>query len=140
MGINHVIYKILCAILFMSYSLSTSAQSNTPKYLLFNELSDSVIMVDTIKYYKIDKNLFDIYRYKEIDTVGQDKIKDIKITTVEKLWKERRKDDQQYRGNLKEGEPINVLDTYNVVFEKIYVLEKISNCSYKRTRVWWIDY
>ncbi len=95
MGINHVIYKILCAILFMSYSLSTSAQSNTPKYLLFNELSDSVIMVDTIKHYKIDKNLFGIYRYKEIDTVGQDKIKDIKITTVEKLWKERRKDDQQ---------------------------------------------
>jgi hypothetical protein len=124
----------------MSYSLSTLAQSNTPKYLLFNNLRDSIILVDTVKYYKIDKNLFDISRYNEIDTIGVDKIKDIEITTVEKLWEGRRKSDQQYRENLKEGEPINVIDTYNVIFKNIYVLEKISNCSYKRTRVWWIDY
>ena len=131
---------MLCIILFMSYSLSTLAQSNTPKYLLFNNLRDSIIMLDSVKYYKIDKNLFDICRYKEIDTVSLDEIKDIETITVEKLWEGRRNGDQQYRENLKEGEPIKVIDTYNVVFKHIYVLEKLSDCKYKRTRVWWIDY
>jgi hypothetical protein len=105
------------------------------KYLLFDNNKDTIITKGNIKYYQIDKNLFDINKFKEIDTICKKEIAEIEYTSVNQLWKD---------GNklfLKVSEEKNLmLESYNQIFEKIYILEKINKTKYKRTRVWWVDY
>lgn len=109
--------------------------SQKTKYLLFNSSKDSIITVGKTEYYKIDKNLFNINRYNSIDTICKKKISEMEFTTVSNLWKEGK------RLFLKVSDKKNLmLESYNQIFEEIYILEEISENKYKKTRVWWIDY
>lgn len=126
---------------FCMVIISNIALSQVSKYILFDKSNDSIIEIGENNYYKIDGNLFDTKRYSEIDTISN------KITvyhTVKDLQTEGANISKTYLKNLKEDETISVkesgVETYNSLFNYIYVLEKISKCKYKRTRVWWIDY
>lgn len=132
MEANNVIKFILFLVFFTMSKIIFGQRS---KYLLFDTSKDTIIMQEKIFYYKIDNNLFDINRYNTRDTINLEKFAELKINTVDKLWSEG-KDlfiDVSKEKNL-------FIETYNEIFEEIYVLEKISNCTYKRTRVWWVDY
>ena len=99
-------------------------------------------MLDSIKYYKIDNNLFDINRYQQIDTLSKKVMTEQSFISVEELWgKGRKKIDSisDRESKLKTG-IIYISDTHNDFFPFIYVIEKLSDCKYKRTRVWWVDY
>lgn len=127
---------------FLLFFLMTTslALSQSTKYILFDKTKDSIINVDKIKYYKIDKNLFNIDRYNAIDTIVDKKIRSIKFTSVNNLWRSGK---QIHDSIIKEGikiKKLKVIETYNEIFDYIYVVEKVKNCKYKRTRVWWIDY
>lgn len=131
--------KIIFTCLFVSI-MTNLVSSQTTKYLLFDKSKDSVIDIGQTKYYKIDKNLFDINRYNKIDTIKINIVKKVSLTSVESLWREGRSISDSI---LKEGikkKKIKIIETNNQVFEHIYVLEKLANCNYKRTRVWWKDY
>lgn len=105
------------------------------KHLMFSPEKDSIIWKGGTQYYKIDNNLFDINRYNQVDTLSIDKMKNEKFTSVSQLWKQGRENfsDISTENNL-------FIETYNEIFEHIYILEKLPNSKYKRTRVWWIDY
>ena len=48
---------------------------NTEKYLLIDNSKDTIVIdVNKTKYYKIDKNLFEITRYNKVDTICKNKI------------------------------------------------------------------
>lgn len=125
---------------FILLFILNNAFSQKNRYLLFDINIDSIITLGNIKYYKMDNNLFDINRYSQIDTLNSKELKNIKFSSVKKLWKEGKNISDSI---LKEGvkkKKIRIIETNNQVFEYIYILEKTSNCNYKRTRVWWIDY
>ena len=125
--------KISTLILFLSLANSILCQES--KYLLLDKSKDSIVNLGKIKYYKINKNLFDINRFNEIDTICQNWISNIRFTSVNELLKDGQK------LFLKVSNEKNlILESYNQIFEKIYVLEKISKEKFKKTRVWWIDY
>ncbi len=133
MGVKNVNRKILYSIALLCISIFSFAQEYKVKYLLFDSSKDSV--VEDYRYYKIDNNLFDIGHYNQIDTLTKKQIKCIKLTSVKKL---RKSGAELF---LKVSEDKNLfIETYNEIFENIYILEKISNNKYKRTRVWWVDY
>ena len=123
---------ILCIILLF---IINKSYCQTTKYLLFDNKHDSIVKINNIINYKINNNLFDINRYNQIDTINSIEFKAIKFSSVEKLWKEGKESFIQIslEKNL-------FIETKNEVFEYIYVIEKISECKYKKTRVWWIDY
>tara|TARA_B110000240_G_C13469613_1_gene440306 strand:+ start:1216 stop:1626 length:411 start_codon:yes stop_codon:yes gene_type:complete len=132
MGVKNVTKKIFFVFFVGFISI---AYCQKPKYLLFKSTKDSIVTIGEIKYYKIDKNLFDINRFNQVDIICKNKKLKIKDTTVKELWSEGKKI------FMKTSEEKNlVLESYNQIFEEIYVLEKISDKKYKRTRVWWIDY
>ncbi len=114
------------------------------KYLLFDAKKDSVIELEGIEYFKIDGNLFDIDRNSQIDTISSNLFINIEFTSVKNLRKRGNEITDSYFKNLKDNEPILVekagIETRNDLFKYIYVLVKVNDCSYKRTRVWWIDY
>jgi len=134
MEVKHVI-KIITVIVSIFLFNNVFAQNKSAKYLLFNSLKDSIIIKNNIKYYMIDENLFDINRYNEIDTINLKEFKEINFSSVTKIWKEGKNlfIPVSERKNL-------FIETKNEIFENIFVLEKISNYKYKRTRVWWKDY
>ena len=133
MEIKNVKNKI---IIFFIILIPYSSFCQSPKYLLFDNNKDSIVKIGNIKYYKIDNNLFDLNRYNKIDTISKEKVSKKKITSVEKLWKEGK----NLFSPISESKNL-IIETYNEIFEYIYILENTNNCSlYKRTRVWWIDY
>jgi len=132
MGVKNVTKKIIF-VFFIGFISIAYAQK--PKYLLFDSTKDSIVTIGEIKYYKIDKNLFDINRFNQADIICKNKKHKIKETTVKELWSEGKK---IFMKTSKEKNL--VLESYNQIFEEIYVLEKISDKKYMRTRVWWIDY
>lgn len=77
--------------------------------------------------------LFNINRYSQIDTINKSDVKHIK--TVKELIKESNK--LFHKVNREKN---LFIETRNEIFEKIYVLEKLSDGFFKRTRVWWVDY
>jgi len=115
--------------------LSSSIFSQRTKFLLFDNKNDSIVKIGDVENYKIDSNLFDINRYSQIDTINSKEFRDIKFSSVDNLWKEGKK------LFIQVSEKKNLfIETKNEIFEYIYVIEKISKCKYKKTRVWWIDY
>lgn len=137
MEIKNVNKNTFLLVFLMTTSLALSQKT---KYILFDKTKDSIINVDKVKYYKIDKNLFNIDRYNAIDTIVDKKIRAIKFTSVNNLWRNGK---QIHDSIIKEGikiKKLKVIETYNEIFDHIYVIEKVKNCKYKRTRVWWIDY
>jgi len=68
-------------------------------------------------------------RFSKIDTIKTENIKDADIISIRQLTARGKKI------FLKVSEEKNLfIETYNEIFEYIYVLEKISDCKYKRTR------
>ncbi len=130
--------KIITFVFFLCFVNIIYSQKT--KYLLFDSNKDSIVTVGETKYYKIDKNLFDINRFNKTDTVCQNNLKQIILTTVDRLWKEGK---YLHDSIIKAGAQkrrIKVIESYNQIFEEIYILEEISENKYKKTRVWWIDY
>ncbi|MFD0834673.1 hypothetical protein ACFQ0I_02770 [Mariniflexile aquimaris] len=137
MGAKNVSKIILPLVLFI---ITTVVFGQRKEYLLFDKDKDSIITIGNIKYFKIDNNLFNINKYNTIDTVNFKEIDTAKFTTVEELWI---KGKQIHDSIIKAGnkvKKIKVIESYNQIFDFIYVLEKKSNCKFIRTRVWWIDY
>ncbi|MEE9406693.1 MAG: hypothetical protein V3V28_01335 [Polaribacter sp.] len=135
MEVKTVIKSVFYLVTILCFTANIMAQSIASKNLLFDNSKDSIIVIDTIKYYKIDKNLFDINRFNQIDTIYKNRMSEIKYVSINELWKEGKK----LFHKVSEDENL-FIETYNEIFEKIYVIEKLPNCKYKRTRVWWIDY
>ena len=136
MVVRTVIRSLFYLIIVFCFASSAIAQSNDSKYLLFDSAKDSLIMLDNTHYYKIDNTLFDLDRYNQVDTISMT-ILDKKTFTlgVKQLFKES--NDLFFVISSKK----NVfIETRNEIFEEIYVLEKLQGCSYKRSRVWWVDY
>lgn len=137
MGVK-VVNKFILLLLYLT--ISNIAYGQRTKYLLFDYDKDSIISQEKTIYYKIDKNLFSISRYNEIDTISFSELNKIKLESVSKLKKEGA---FLYDSILQEGiknEKIRVIETNNQIFKYIYVIEKIPEKKYKKTRVWWIDY
>ncbi|WP_128760071.1 hypothetical protein [Leeuwenhoekiella aestuarii] len=108
--------------------------------MLFDICNDSIFTSGDMKYYNIDDNLFEISRYQQVDTISGKWLKNIEFTTINKLWVEGEK---LHNSIINEGvkkKSLKVIETYNQLFEHIYVIEKLQNDKFKRTRVWWIDY
>jgi len=120
---------------FLCCTTNVIGQSITSKYLMFNKTKDSIVILDAIMYYKIDNNLFDINRYEQIDTLSKKVMNEQRFISVEKLWKEGK----ELFHKVSTDKNL-LIETYNEIFENIYVIEKLSDCKYKRTRVWWVDY
>ena len=120
--------------------INTVYSQNT-KYLFFDNYKDTTVVdLDKTRYYKIDKNLFEITRYNDIDTICKNTILKTNYTTVQQLWKEGEKiNDSIFSEEIKKKK-IRIIESYNQIFEIIYVIEKITDTKYKRTRVWWVDY
>lgn len=137
-----IVYNILLTLL-VSVSSSLTAISQE-KYLHFDPKKDSIVNIDKNDFYKIDNNLFDINRYHQIDTITFKQFDALKFSTVNDLYNEGKKISNKYFENLKDNEPIILeksgIETYNYFFKYIYIIENISKCKYKKTRVWWIDY
>lgn len=121
--------------------ITNIALGQDSKYILFDESKDSIITIGKNTFYKIDENLFDADRYKETDTVINGSFK---YYTVKSLKTEGDKISNEYFVNLKEHATISLsksgIETYNSLFNYIYIVKKISECNYKKTLVWWIDY
>tara|TARA_B110000114_G_C14814319_1_gene286001 strand:+ start:145 stop:567 length:423 start_codon:yes stop_codon:yes gene_type:complete len=140
MGVKIVTKQLIMVYAFVGFINIINSQ-NTEKYLLIDNSKDTIVIdVNKTKYYKIDKNLFEITRYNKVDTICKNKISKTDYTTVQQLWKEGKKISDSIFAEEKKKKKIRIVETNNQIFEKIYVLEKISNSKYKRTRVWWIDY
>lgn len=132
------VIKIILPLVFLL--VSSTALCQRTKYLLFDKTKDSIIKIENTKYFKIDNNLFDIDRYNEVDSIDTHEFEAIKLSTVKELWEDGRNAQDSI---IKEGvkrKRIKVIETYNQIFEYIYILEKKSNCKFIRTRGWWIDY
>ncbi|MFZ3575827.1 hypothetical protein [Tenacibaculum finnmarkense] len=134
-----IIKILILFFVFNSYSQKT-------RYLLFDKKKDSIITFDSgkVKYYYIDKNRFLITEVEnnyniEIDTVYIEDVNKIKFHSPKQLSKEgNRIVESLKKESLKTGK-LKIISTYNELFECIYILEKISNSKFKRTRVWWED-
>lgn len=125
-------------LLFLLFSFKGSAQE---KYLFYQENKDSIVTLsNNTNYYKIDNNLFDINRYHQIDTITSKQFDSLKFISVEELWKEANQLRKRTFEKIEAGDPIPIIDTYNLIFDEIYIIEELSNCQFKRVRVWWIDY
>lgn len=134
-----IVNKIVLLTLFF---VSIGAFGQETRYLLFDESKDSLITIGNTNYYKIDSHLFDINRYNQIDSIQLKDFNNIKKTSVIKLLKEGKhivQTEKVIESEKKSG-TIKVIETYNQIFEHIYVLKKMSDTNYKRTRVWWVDY
>ncbi|MBL4887708.1 MAG: hypothetical protein JKZ03_04530 [Flavobacteriaceae bacterium] len=134
MEVKNVYNKIIILSIVLLFSVNKVYCQKT-KYLLFDSKKDSIVKIGNIINYKIDNNLFDINRYNQIDTINSKEFKEIKFSSVEKLWTEGK--DLFIQVSIKKN---LFIETKNEIFEYIYVIEKISGCKYKKTRVWWIDY
>ena len=132
--VKNVYNKIIILSIVLLFSVNKVYCQKT-KYLLFDSKKDSIVKIGNIINYKIDNNLFDINRYNQIDTINSKEFKEIKFSSVEKLWTEGK--DLFIQVSIKKN---LFIETKNEIFEYIYVIEKISGCKYKKTRVWWIDY
>ena len=130
-----VIRNSFYLLVFLCCTTNVIGQSITSKYLMFNKTKDSIVILDAIMYYKIDNNLFDINRYEQIDTLSKKVMNEKSFISVEKLWKEGK----ELFHKVSTDKNL-LIETYNEIFENIYVIEKLSDCKYKRTRVWWVDY
>ncbi|WP_417359100.1 hypothetical protein [Galbibacter sp.] len=129
MEANHVIKIVIIVLMFPFLGKSQE------KYLLYKPEKDSIICKGEDLYYIIDENLFDINRYNKIDTIDFKKIQLIEFSTVSNLYTEAKKN------FLEVSDEKNLfIETFNEIFEYVYILEKLPECKYKRTRVWWIDY
>lgn len=125
---------ILIAIL---YNLKSIGQE---KNLLFDSVKDSILNLGNTEYYKIESNLFNINRYYQIDTIPYSRFNTLKISSINELHKIAQTKSKAYlEKGIQEGK-ISIIETNNQIFEYIYIIEKISKCKYKRTRVWWVDY
>ncbi|RXG18534.1 hypothetical protein DSM03_1011225 [Leeuwenhoekiella aestuarii] len=130
--------KIILLMFFLTTPFFSYGQKN--QYLLFDICNDSIFTSGDMKYYNIDDNLFEISRYQQVDTISGKWLKNIEFTTINKLWVEGEK---LHNSIINEGvkkKSLKVIETYNQLFEHIYVIEKLQNDKFKRTRVWWIDY
>src|SRR5690606_10194045 len=126
MEISHVIKIVIVVLMFPFLG---KAQE---KYLLYNVEKDSILYKENTQYYEIDDNLFDVNRYSQIDTIDFKKNQPIEFSTVDNLYLEGEKI------FLEVSDKKNLfIETYNEIFEYIYILEKLPDCKYKRTRVWW---
>lgn len=135
MEVNNVINKL---VIFCAMLISHTSFCQNPKYLLFDNDKDTIIKIGNIKYYKIDNNLFNINRYNQVDTIN--KINKVEFNMIEGLWKKGKVISDSILKVGIQQKKIKIIETNNEIFEYIYILEKTNNCSYKRTRVWWIDY
>lgn len=134
--VKTVIKSLFSLIVMFCFSNNAIGQSSASKYLLFDSAKDSLIMLDNTHYYKIDNTLFDLDRYNQVDTMSMTSLDKKAFTLgVKQLFKESNELflDISSKKNL-------FIETRNEIFEEIYVLEKLQDCKYKRTRVWWIDY
>lgn len=138
MAARNVTKNTLLFIIFFSFTYTSFSQK--AKYLLFDNSKDSIVTLDNVKHYKINNNLFDIYRFAHIDTICKKKFEKIKFTNVEELWMEGEKASDSILKDGVKKERIKIIESNNQIFEKIYVIERISESKFKRTRVWWIDY
>ncbi len=129
--------KFVISYLFFFFHFSGSAQE---KYIYYNPGTDTIFQTGNVTYYKISGNLFDIDRYAQMDTINSNLIDHLKISTVEDLWKDAKESAEETIQNIEDGKPIPVIDTYNLIFKEIYILEEISSCQFKKIRVWWVDY
>ena len=125
--------KIILLMFFLTTPFFSYGQKS--QYLLFDICKDSIFTSGDMKYYKIDDNLFEINRYQQVDTISREEFGKINFTTVDNLWDKGKKLFLEI--SIKKN---RMLETKNEVFEHIYVIEKIQNNKFKRTRVWWIDY
>ncbi|MFS4416144.1 hypothetical protein [Maribacter sp. 2307ULW6-5] len=138
MEVRSAIKKMIFT-LFMGLVNMTFCQE--VKYLSFDKNEDSIVMdIDKSSYYKIGENLFWINRFNEIDTISKCKISKITFTSVRQLWEEGKKMSDSILSERIKKQRIQIIESKNEIFEKIYVIEKIGNKNYKRTRVWWVDY
>lgn len=142
MVVKTVIKSLFSLIVMLCFSNNAIGQSSASKYLLFDSAKDSLIMLDNTHYYKIDNTLFDLDRYNQIDSLNYQDVCKLKIISVEKLLlaSRARIDSITERESVLKTGIIYISDTNNDFFPFIYVLEKLQDCKYKRTRVWWIDY
>jgi hypothetical protein len=69
MEIKNITKRFILLFTLLGITNSTLSQKRV-RYLLFNKLKDSIINFKNTKYYKIDKNLFDINKYKQIDAIS----------------------------------------------------------------------
>lgn len=139
MEVKSVTKQLIMFYVFLGI-INTINSQNT-KYLLFDDSKDTIFVdIDKTKYYKIDKNLFEITRYNEIDTICKNKILKNNYTTVNQLWIDGKKISDSIFAKEKKKKKIRIVETNNQIFDKIYILEELTKWKYKRTRVWWVDY
>ncbi|MEZ7495488.1 hypothetical protein QO206_08315 [Leeuwenhoekiella aequorea] len=125
--------KIILLMFFLATPFFSYGQKS--QYLLFDICNDSIFTSGDMKYYNIDDNLFEISRYKQVDTISRKEFGKINFTTVHNLWDKGEK--LFLEVSIKKNK---MLETKNEVFKHIFVIEKLQNDKFKRTRVWWIDY
>ena len=136
MVVKTVIKSLFSLIVMLCFSNNAIGQSSASKYLLFDSAKDSLIMLDNTHYYKIDNTLFDLDRYNQVDTISMTSLDKKAFTLgVKQLFKESNELFLDISSKKK-----LFIETRNEIFEEIYVLEKLQDCSYKRSRVWWVDY
>ncbi len=131
--------RLILCLIFLGVTNSISSQKRT-RHLIFNKLKDSALTINEVKYYKIDKNLFNINKYNEIDTISLKEMQKIKIYSPKELFKES-SDIAKYsiQKAYKAKKFVIVEETNNFYFKYIYILEKITFSKFKRTRVWWVE-
>ena len=140
MEIKTVTKRLLLFFIFLSITNIMLSQKRV-RYLLFNKLKDSVVNIQNTKYYKIDKNLFNIDRYNEIDTISLKEMQMIKTHSPKELFKEGVSIvDSLIKKAYKTNKGVIIEETNNYYFEYINILEKITSSKFKRTRVWWEDF
>ncbi|MEN8965787.1 MAG: hypothetical protein ABF250_07345 [Polaribacter sp.] len=102
-----ILFFILCNTTSLIFSQKT-------KYLLFDETKDSIISLNYKKYFKIDKNLFNIDRYNESDYISAEVFNNIKFTDTKELWENGKKTFLQFS-----KEKNIIIETKNEIFEYI---------------------
>jgi len=134
---TRIAIKRLFILISIMYTLTSIGQE---KNLLFDSVKDSILNLDSADYYRVESNLFDINRYSQIDTIPYSRFNTLKISSINELYKIAQTKSKAYlEKGINEGK-IRIIETNNQIFEYIYIIEKISKCKYKRTRVWWVDY
>ena len=139
MGVRNVFKVVIFMFFFLNIIKLTGQEA---KYLMFNNEKDSIVCKGSKRYFKIDKNLFDTSRFQEIDTLNSAKVNDFSFNTVEELWSEAnmRIDKMIQKEKREKTGVIQIIETYNEIFECIYIVQRVSKDKYIRVRVWWIDY
>lgn len=121
MEIKTVTKKLIIFFVFLSITNSALSQ-NRVRYLLFNKLKDSIVNIQNTKYYKIDKNLFNINRYNEIDTISLKEIQTISTHSPKELFKEGVSIvDSLIKKAYKTKKFVIIEETKNYYFEHIYI-------------------